>query len=323
MNLYPKQFLGLDPFFTDWEKAAVAILPFPYEQGVSYGKGCAKAPDTVIEASFFLELYDETLKKEPYRMGISTVMPPSMPSVQQEMFDFVYKMTKTISEYDKFIVLLGGDHSITSGHFLALKEKYETLSVIQLDAHCDLRDSYYGSRLSHACVMSRIREHTDLSLQIGIRSMCAEEATKIERDNIYVCTMQEYRQKLFDLDLALGNLSEEVFITIDVDAFDWSVIMSTGTPEPGGFTWDEALMLLGKIFLSKNVVGFDVVELSCPETDRNSPFAVAKLIYRMLGFKMASEVKRGKMYWPEEPMGPLFGMRCNKRAEWSCIINKS
>ncbi len=294
MKLYPKQFLGLDARFADYEKAGVAILPFPYEGGISYGAGAAQAPDSVIDASCYLELYDEVLKTETYRTGIVTVSPPDIPADHAAMSETVYKKTQTLIKKKKFVVLLGGDHSISSGFFRALYEEYGTLSVIQIDAHADLRDAYQGSKHSHACIMSRIRELTPYTLQIGIRSMSIEEAERIEREDLSVCTMYDFRQGKFDIEAALENLPDPVFITVDVDAFDWSVIMSTGTPEPGGFTWDEAMALLQTLFAHKRVVGFDVVELSHSETDKNSAFAVAKLIYKMLGFKIAAGESRGE-----------------------------
>ncbi len=291
--MYPKQFLGLDSRFADHEKASIAILPFPYDGGVSYGVGTAKAPDSVIEASHYLELYDEALKTEPYRAGIVTASQPAIPTDHEAMSATVYKETQTLIKKKKFVVLLGGDHSISSGFFKALREEYGTLSAIQIDAHADLRDSYQGSKLSHACVMARIRELTPHTLQIGIRSMSSEEAVRIEREDLSVCTMYDFRHGNFDMDAAIENLPDPVFITVDVDAFDWSVIMSTGTPEPGGFSWDEAMDLLKNIFAHKQVVGFDVVELSYSESDKNSAFAVAKLIYKMLGFKLAADDYRG------------------------------
>ena len=294
MKLYPKQFLGLDTRFVDHEKAKVAILPFPYEGGVSYGAGTAKAPDSVIEASHYLELYDEVLRTEPYRAGIVTVSPPDIPTDHAAMFETVYKKTQALIKKKKFVVLLGGDHSISSGFLRALCEEYGTLSAIQIDAHADLRDSYQGSKLSHACIMARIRELTPHTLQIGIRSMSFEEAKRIEREDLSVYTMHDFRHGKFDIDAVLENLPDPVFVTVDLDAFDWGVIMSTGTPEPGGFTWDEAMDLLANIFARKRVVGFDVVELSYSETDKNSAFAVAKLIYKMLAFKLAADECRGE-----------------------------
>ena len=306
MKRCAKQFLDPEPEFTDYKNAAVVILPVPYEGGVSYGTGTARGPDAIIEASAYLELYDEILEAEPYRMGITTVMPPEILSDAESMHASVYEIIKTLSRDDKFVVMLGGDHSISIGFLEALYEKYDQISVIQLDAHSDLRDTYEGGPYSHACVMSRIRELTSDTLQIGIRSMSLAEAHKIERENLAVCTMSAYRNGEFDIDSAIETLPEPVYLTMDVDVFDWSVIRSTGTPEPGGLLWDETLALLQRIFTQKNVIGIDVVELSADPYDRNSAFAVAKLIYKMLGFKLAAEVSRGRLTWPGKPRGNLF-----------------
>ena len=289
MEQYPSQFLDLEPSLSSWEKAKVVIFPFPYEGGVSYGKGASKAPDAVINASRYLELYDEVLEFEPCRAGICTVMPPLVPSDHEDAVSKVYGTARSILEDEKYLVLLGGDHSISSGFFKALSERYKDLAVVQIDAHADLRDTYEGSPFSHACVMSRIRETTSYTLQIGIRSMSLEEAERVKRENLPLCTMHDYRRGCFDLEKALDSLPEKVFLTFDVDAFDWSVVSSTGTPEPGGFSWDEAIGLLQVIFSEKDVVGFDVVELSHSDIDRNSPFAVAKLIYKMIGFRLANQ----------------------------------
>lgn len=309
MKIYSKQFLGCGTPFEEFHSAAVAVLPVPYEGGVSYGKGTAHAPDAVLEASQHLELYDEVLKAEPHRMGVVTVTPPEIHQDPAVLQNAVFLKARELIAAGKFTVMLGGDHSVTHGYARALAEAYGTLSVIQLDAHADLRETYEGSPFSHACIMSRIRGLTGNTLQIGIRSMSLEEADRISRENLAVCTMEEYRRGTFAVDTALEKLPDPVFLTIDVDAFDWGLIRSTGTPEPGGFLWDEALLLLRKIFFRKWVVGFDIVELSSHEADRNSPFAVAKLIYKMLGFKLASSVAQGLIHWPEKPLGSLFPFR--------------
>lgn len=306
MKPYAKQFLECGEPYSDFESAAVAILPVPYEGGVSFGKGAALAPDAVIEASRHLELYDESLKAEPHRMGIATVAPPEILQGPALLQDAVFFRARELLGAGKFTVVLGGDHSITYGYVKALVEQNGRISVIQMDAHADLRKTYEGSEFSHACIMSRIRGLTGDTLQVGIRSMSLEEADEITRENIPLCTMEEYRSGTFDFDAALDSLPEPVFITIDVDVFDWSVIRSTGTPEPGGLLWDEALQVLKKIFSRRKVVGFDVVELSADEGDRNSPFAVAKLIYKMLGLKLASSVAQGLIEWPRAPVGRLF-----------------
>jgi agmatinase len=309
MKRYERQFLGLEREYTDLESAAVAILPVPFEGGVSYGKGTAQGPDAVIDASHYLELYDEVLKIEPHRMGIVTVAPPEIApdsdsaTVARQIRECVFELLHS----GKFVVLLGGDHSVSLGNVQALQRVYSRLSVVQLDAHADLRDTYEGSPYSHACIMSRIREITPNTLQIGVRSMSAVEAERIRNEKIDVCTMSDYRLGRSDTTVAVDRLPEPLYITVDVDVFDWSVVRSTGTPEPGGMLWDETLALLENIFRCKNVVGFDVVELAHGADDRNSAFAVAKLIYKMLGFKLSSAVKRGLTDWPRKPRGPLFG----------------
>ncbi len=285
MILHKKQFLGINGDQTTYQNAAVVIVPFGYEGGVSFGKGTAEGPEAIIDASCHLELYDEVLDTEPNSVGICTVEAADMPSGGEEMVQTVYQTIKKLLVDEKFIVLVGGDHSITTGYCKALVEKYPQLSVIQIDAHADLRHSYEGSIFSHASVMARIRELTQDTLQLGIRSMSKNEAEQVRSEHISLYTMDMIRKDNFSLKSALDNLPDPVFITFDVDVFDWSVVRSTGTPEPGGLLWDEAMRMLSTIFTEKNVIGFDVVELSHDKNDPNSAFAVAKQIYKMIGFK--------------------------------------
>jgi len=305
MNLNKIQFLGLEPEFTDFKKSAVTILPFPYEGGVSYGRGTKRAPSAVLKASQYLELYDEVYNGEFYSMGISTVKQPKISGSPEKMIDKIYGLTSDLIKKNKFVCVIGGDHSISSGFFRALNDYKGVKSVIQFDAHTDLRDSYEGSKLSHACVTARIREITKNTLHIGIRSMCAQEAEKIKTENIKIITMHDLRSKQIKLESFLKELPDPVFITFDVDALDWSVVCSTGTPEPGGLLWHETLSMLEKIFFMKNVAGIDIVELSGRKNDHNSPFAVAKLLYKMITLKAVSFLKQGKVL-PQTPSGPIF-----------------
>lgn len=285
MKPHTSPFLAPPEPFADMQDAEVAILPFGYEGGVSYGKGTARAPLAVLEASRQVEFYDYELDAEPFRVGLATAAEPAMPGDAEQVPDLVQGLTEELLSQGKLVVLLGGDHSISAGYVRALAGRYHPLGVVQLDAHADLRDTYEGSPLSHACAMARIREITPHTLQIGIRSMSAGEARLIKQDNLAVCTMDQWRRGGFDLVSALKRLPDKVFITLDVDVFDWSVIASTGTPEPGGLLWHEALNLLKVVFDTKEVVGWDVVELAHNPNDPNSPFAVAKLIYKMIGYK--------------------------------------
>jgi len=292
MKSHSTPFLAPPAKFRDFNCAKVVIVPFPYEGGISYGAGASDAPHAILQASSQLEFYDEVLGAEPLEVGIATVEAPRIPSDPEGMIETMEKTIRDLLKQDKFVVMMGGDHSISSGHSRALKERYGSLGVIQLDAHADLREIYDGSPLSHACVMARIREITPYTLQIGIRSISTEEARLVHQEKLSLCTMHQWRTGMFNLKDALKCLPEKVFITVDVDVFDWSVIAQTGTPEPGGFLWDEALSILRSIFDTKEVVGFDVVELSYREGDLNGPFAAAKLIYKMIGFKFAGQLTR-------------------------------
>ena len=291
MTPHAAPFLGLDAGLSDLSTARVAVVPFGYEGGVSYGRGTAAAPAAVIDASHYLELYDEVLDDEPCRVGIATIAQPTIPERPEAMLDTLETVTGALLDQGKFVVVIGGDHSITTGYVRALARHYGTFGVLQLDAHADLREHYEDSPLSHACTMARLRGITPHSLQVGIRSMSAEEARTVKQQNISLCTMHRLRSGGFDLAAELARLPDRLFITVDVDVFDWSVIASTGTPEPGGMGWDETMDLLGVVFRTKTVIGFDVVELAHREHDPNSPFATAKLIYKMIGMKYAPTLK--------------------------------
>ena len=290
MKLHPTPFLAPPQQFRDPRTARVVIVPFPYEGGVSYGQGAADAPQAILEASQQVEFYDEVLDAEPYRVGIATSAVPDIADDAGHMLAGLTAFTEALLNQGKFVVLVGGDHSISPSYARALSRLHPVFGVIQLDAHADLRQSYQQSPDSHACAMARIREITPHTLQIGIRSMAAREARQVKEENLPLCTMHQWRQGRFDLKAALAALPEKVLITLDLDVFDWSVIASTGTPEPGGMLWDEMLQLLRDIFAAKEVIGCDVVELAYQPHDRNSPFAAAKLIYKMIGFKFASQL---------------------------------
>lgn len=285
MKIGQTLFLSPPEGFCDLDKAKVVVVPFPYEGGVSWGKGAALGPQAVLESSQQLEFYDEVLECEPFQVGIATLAAPVVPKEPGAMLHLLHDIVAELLGEEKFVVVIGGDHSITGGFFNALAERRQALGVVQFDAHADLRSAYMGDPLSHACVMARIREKTPHTVQVGIRSLSRDEADLIRKSNLQVGFMHHLRAGRFDFEAALATLPETVFLTIDVDVFDWSVIRSTGTPEPGGMLWNEAMDLLTLLFERKHVVGFDVVELSSGGDDPNSAFAVAKLIYRLIGMK--------------------------------------
>ncbi|MBN1256079.1 MAG: agmatinase [Planctomycetes bacterium] len=277
-NLLPP-FLNPDPLPAS--EAKFGVLPFGFEGTVSYGAGTSQGPRAILEASAQVEFYDETLACEPCRAGIITYPEPILPENPGEAVSAVREATAAILQDGRLPVVLGGEHSISLGVYQALSEKYPGLGVIQFDAHADLREEYQGTPYSHASVMARIREETRDVLQLGIRSLSLEEAERISANSYAVGLMKNLRGQTFDVKAALAKLPEKVFITFDVDALDLSLVRSTGTPEPGGFTWDEINALLELIFDQKQVVGFDLVELC--DGDAPSAYTIAKLAYRMMG----------------------------------------
>ena len=290
MNLHTDPFLGSDFACDDIEKSAVVIIPFPYEGGVSYGTGAAGAPYKILEASAYLEEYDEVLRSEPWKNGIATLGIPEIARDPEEVMRQIESLVTPVLQRNALPIILGGDHSITTGALRAMNAVYGEFSVLQLDAHADLRDEYENSRHSHACAMARARELTPHVAQLGVRSMSSAEAKLIRDNNYTVCTMHDYRSDKSSLDELIAFLPNPFYLTIDVDVLDWSVVSSTGTPEPGGFTWDEIIGILSEILNCRRVVGIDVVELAAMEGDNRSAFAVAKLIYKMIGYQFQNSV---------------------------------
>ncbi|MBN2250628.1 MAG: agmatinase [Candidatus Altiarchaeota archaeon] len=279
---YPFNYGGLEANFSDYGKSRYVVLPVPYERTTTYGKGAAKGPRAIIDASCNMELYDEELDMNMAEEGIATIEPLAADVPPEEMVDLVRDACARILSDGKFPVVLGGEHSISLGAVLACKEFYPELSVLQLDAHADLRDSYGGSKHSHACVMKRIREHVP-AVQAGIRSLSDEESVLVREfeDDVF------YAMYMMEKDLTkniVDRLGKDVYVTFDVDFFDPSIMPSTGTPEPGGFGWYDALKILRRVMKERNVAGFDAVELAPNPLNKAPDFTVAKLVYKMMGY---------------------------------------
>ena len=276
-------FLGDENSVAEPGSARVIILPVPYEHSTSYGKGAESGPKAIIEASPYLEFYDEELDSEPWTEGVYTAPAIDCTGSPEKVMD---KISAGLAEFEtskKLIIALGGEHSVTFGLYRHYHQKYTELSVLQLDAHSDLRDSYEGSPFSHACVMRRVWELNRNIVAIGIRSQSREEREFVVKNNInmhyaYQIHKQGMNERIID------SLSSNVYLTIDVDFFDPNVIPATGTPEPGGMLWYETLDFLKKLFSRKNVVGIDVVELSPHPSHSHADFTVAKLIYKLIGY---------------------------------------
>ena len=290
MNYLPSEsnFLGItEPELHSYESSKVAIQSAPYEHTSSYSSGSEKGPGAILEASHYVEFYDEELDQETYRMtGICTLPPMNFEGIfDQAAIDLIEKETHSHIANDKFVISLGAEHTVSYGFFRALHKKYPDVSVLQIDAHSDLRAIYQGNRFSHASVMARINDHQPLICQAGIRAQCIEEAALIKTSpNIHTWFSHQIHSNPGWQNEIVNTLGDKVYITIDADGFDPSVIPNVGTPEPGGLQWFETLDLLKKVCRQKEVVGFDIVEVAPKPESIISEFTLAKLLYRMLGY---------------------------------------
>ena len=286
----PLNFGGLDKTFSDYKKARFVVVPVPYEKTTTYGKGTAKGPDAIIEASRNMELYDEELDCNTAELGIATLAPVVVDDAPEVLVEKLRSTCLAVLKDRKFPVVLGGEHSISLGVLLAVKDFYKDVSVLQFDAHADLRDEYEGSKYSHACVMRRIREHAP-AVQAGIRCFSDEEVSvvKKEKENIFFAAEMHEEDRTEEI---VSRLGKNVFITFDVDAFDPAIMASTGTPEPGGLGWYDAIGIIRRVSEEKNIVGFDAVELAPNPSTAAPDFTVAKLVYRTMGYVGRSFLSR-------------------------------
>ena len=264
--------------------AKFVVIPVPYDLTSTYQPGSRRGPAAIVEASTNMELYDEELKKETYLAGIHTTLPVSIDARgPKNMVNIVRKKISRIVALNKIPVMLGGEHSITLGAVQAMIEKYPKLTVLQFDAHADLRDTYQGSPYSHACVARRISEICPLT-QVGIRSMSKEEGDFLPKSKVKSYLADFVLENKNWAETVCKNLKGDVFITMDLDVFDPSIMPATGTPEPGGLYWKDILHLLKLVSTSCNICGFDVVELAPLPGVVAPDFMAAKLIYRTMGY---------------------------------------
>jgi agmatinase len=279
----PQNFAGLISPYADLSTAKVVILPVPYDGTTEWHSGAREGPQAIINASQYLELYDIELNREIYKVGIHT-LPKVKPLLNSpdEMIDSVYHIAGEITRQAKFVVMFGGEHSLSLGVVRALKEKIQNLSVLQLDAHADLRDEYLGTKYSHACVMRRILELCSI-VQVGIRSLSWEEQRFLTQNNMHPFFATPSSDLASPEDIT-ALLSDNVYISIDLDVFDPSIMSAVGTPEPGGMQWHEVLNLLRTVTLRKRVFGFDLVELCPKEGPTSCAFLAAKLAYKLIGY---------------------------------------
>lgn len=287
----PHNFLSLPQKFSEFESSEFVILPVPYEQTTTFKAGTKEGPQAIISASKEVETFDEELKQEPFKVGIHTLEEMEVTRRGPEkMVEKVYKIAKELVDMNKRVVLLGGEHTVSIGLVKAESEKCENLSVLQLDAHADLRESYQESKYSHACVMRRIGEIAPF-VGVGIRNLSLEEHGFVQKKRLALFFAKDLLKDNGWIDQVLSKLSENVYLTIDLDFFDPSIMPSVGTPEPGGLLWNQTLDLLKKVADKKNIVGFDCVEL-CPIPGLVAPdFLAARLIYKIIGYIVSKERK--------------------------------
>ncbi len=283
----PLNFGGLDDEFSSLESARAVVLPVPYDFSTSYQGGTRWGPRAILEASRNMEVWDEELGAT-YKHGIHT-LPEVEPTAlgPEAMVDRVEQAVGWILDRGKIPAMLGGEHSITAGAVRAAHGRYPRLSVLQLDAHADMRESYLESRFSHACVMNRVRERVP-AVSVGVRSMSEDEAERLRAEPWPTFSTRQFRAMRGSWEPILSSLGPEVFVTFDLDALDPSLLPATGTPEPGGLDWFESVDLLAAVAKRSRIVGFDVVELAPIPGQVASDFLAARLTYRMLGLALAS-----------------------------------
>lgn len=291
MKPYSISFGGIADKYSSWKNSSFAVIPYPIDLTTTYMTGARNGPRAIIEASGHMELFDEENKVESYRAGIFTSTEvPLVTTGPLAMLKAVERRVRSIVKAGKFPVLLGGEHSGTCGAVAALRKKYGELTVLQFDAHADLRDTYLGTPWNHACVGRRIVDAGAKLVQVGIRSMSEEEDRFLKKEEkVKTFYASELKENLGDVTKGIvSSLSGDVYITIDLDAFDPGIMPSVGTPEPGGLSWFEAVDILRDVMLSGcNIVGFDIMELA-PIPGMVAPdFLAAKLCYRMMGWVLA------------------------------------
>jgi agmatinase len=278
-------FGALPPEYCGARDAKIVVVPVPYDGTSTWVKGADKGPEAILDASVNLELYDIETDSEVYRQGIHTDAPVDESSSPERMVAAVEQRVRGHLECEKFTVVVGGEHSVSVGAVAAQAARHPSMSVLQLDAHSDLRDEYEGSRFNHACVMARVRELCPI-VQVGIRSMDASEKASLDAERVFFA--KDLHGQAGWAERVVEKLTDQVYITVDLDVFDPAVVPSTGTPEPGGLMWYDVMGLLRRVCQQRTVVGFDVVELCPVEGSWASDFLAARLIYQLLSYRFAA-----------------------------------
>ncbi|UCC32389.1 MAG: agmatinase [Phycisphaerales bacterium] len=285
MDTTPHNFLGLEDKYSRYDDARFVVLPVPYDSAASWQVGARKGPAGIISASQHMEWFDEELGEDCYKCGIATLDPIEPNIVGPEaMHQDLFKFAKRMVRDGKFLFGLGGDHSISSALVRAVMTKHRKLSVLQIDAHCDLRDSYQNSPYSHACVMRRVLDLGASAVSVGVRGLSREEHRFTKRKRLEAITAYDCHMDDDWVDRALNALGETVYVTVDIDAFDPAYAPGTGTPEPGGLDWYQVTGLLRLVAAEKNVVGADIVEVVPVPGQVVTEFLAARLAYKLMAY---------------------------------------
>ena len=291
----PMNFGGIDEEqYSSKDSARVFVLPVSYEGTVSYGTGTGAGAMAIVNASRNMELYDDETDSEVYKIGIHTLEEFKARSTPDEMMGDLYDHATEILKQDKFLCMLGGEHSVSAPIIKAHAEKYHNMSVLQIDAHADLRDTYDGTPHSHASIMARVVKDMQIpSVQVGIRSISADEARSLDSGlPTKIFWARDIVGRTDWINSAVESLTENVYLTIDIDGLDPSIVPTTGTPEPGGLGWYETLKLIKKLAEKRRIVGMDLVEYSYFENYDSPAFLCAKLIYKSLAYIFQNETSR-------------------------------
>ncbi|WP_088322866.1 agmatinase [Polaribacter tangerinus] len=280
-----KTYAGIPQEYGNLSTSKIVVIPVPYDGTSTWQKGADKGPKAFLEASENMELYDIETDSEVYKEGVFLAEPITENTSPEAMVDKVHEVTKKYINRNKFVTLFGGEHSISIGTIRAFNECFDNLTVLHIDAHADLRKEYEGSTCNHACAVYEANSQTNL-VQVGIRSMDISEKRTMNSEKVFFA--HDMATNEYWMDDVIDQLTENVFITFDLDALDPSIMPSTGTPEPGGLFYYETLDFLKQVFEQKNVVGFDMVELCPNENEKSSDFLAAKLFYKMLSYKFSS-----------------------------------
>ncbi len=276
-------FAGIEPKYANKENASVFLQSIPYDGTSSWGKGADRGFEAFLDAAENMELFDIETQSEVYKKGVHILSEITEDTSPETMFTVVYESTKSLLENEeKFLTFFGGEHSISIGIIKAFYEYFENLTVLQIDAHADLRPSYEGTSYNHACAVYDASKNCNL-IQVGIRSMDNSEKEHLDKSKCYFA--QDIHGRKNWMEESIQKMTDKVYITFDLDAFDPSIMPATGTPEPGGLDWYTTIEYLKKVFESKNVVGFDIVELAPIDGLKSPQFLAAKLYYKMLSYK--------------------------------------